>query len=246
VFVIALLMVMADLGRLADDAVRIDRLIEQLGSEVFAEREAATKALDRIGEPALKLLRKSSEDSDDAEIRRRAGQLVATIEPRVAEARALAIRRSKISPEEKGRKLKAMVKEGMTHEEVYRLLGMPSGMAALFVGRWFSTPVIGLRSSSINTIKSSRSISYGQSDGEPGPARQPDHRSLSGDSPIWIWEKHNELVLVNHNPAQPLLVPPGRGHLLSPAEGMCLAIVSYLVPPVARHTAPIFGNIADD
>jgi hypothetical protein len=113
----------------AADAARIAQLIEQLGIPIYAEREAATKAFDQIGEAALGPLKKASQDSADAEIRRRANQLVAAIEPRVLEARALAIRRSGLSPEEKGRRLKAMVKEGMTGHEVYRLLGLPDGMA---------------------------------------------------------------------------------------------------------------------
>ena len=49
------------------------------------------------------------------------------IEPRVREERALAIRRSKLSPEEKGQKLKGMVKAEMSQEEVHRLLGSPNG-----------------------------------------------------------------------------------------------------------------------
>ncbi|HEY7312221.1 MAG TPA: hypothetical protein VH643_22850 [Gemmataceae bacterium] len=50
----------------------VERLIRRLGSDRFAQREAASKALDAIGEPALEALRKTREASDDAEVRRRA------------------------------------------------------------------------------------------------------------------------------------------------------------------------------
>jgi uncharacterized protein (TIGR03067 family) len=64
----------------ADDAAKspeaIQRLIEQLGSKKFREREAASKALAKVGEGALDALRKAARDDADAEVRRRAAQLV--------------------------------------------------------------------------------------------------------------------------------------------------------------------------
>jgi hypothetical protein len=108
---------------LLQEAAQIVRLIEQLGSEVYAEREAASRALKRLGEPALEPLQKARQESLDAEIRRRAERLVAIIEPPVIEARARAIRESQLTPEEKGRRLMPLVKEGMTHDEVFRILG---------------------------------------------------------------------------------------------------------------------------
>jgi uncharacterized protein (TIGR03067 family) len=63
----------------------IARLIRQLGDEVFAKREAATKELDAIGEPALDSLRKAASD-DDAEVRQRAELLIASITGRVRAA----------------------------------------------------------------------------------------------------------------------------------------------------------------
>ena len=116
---------------LVPDAIRIDGLIEQLGSEVFAEREAATKALDRIGVLALEPLRRASEISDDAEIRRRAERLVKVLEQRTIKERALAIRQSQLSPEEKSQKLKPLLWEGMTGEDVHRLLGRPITVLSL-------------------------------------------------------------------------------------------------------------------
>src|SRR5262249_16052893 len=47
------------------DAAKIRRLVEQLGSPSFAEREAASAALEAAGEPALPALAKAAE-SDDA------------------------------------------------------------------------------------------------------------------------------------------------------------------------------------
>jgi hypothetical protein len=59
----------------------IARLVEQLGSPRFEEREAADKALEKIGEPALEALRGTARSSD-AEVRRRAVELVKAIEVR--------------------------------------------------------------------------------------------------------------------------------------------------------------------
>jgi hypothetical protein len=125
-FLMLISMLTPDPCLLAPDAARIDQLITQLGSEFYAEREVATKALNRAGAPALEPLQRACEGSDDAEIRRRAERLIMAIEPRVRGERALAIRRSKLSPEEKGQKLKDMVKAGMSAKEVHRLLGSPN------------------------------------------------------------------------------------------------------------------------
>jgi hypothetical protein len=72
----------------ADDTNRIAKLVEQLGSESFAERKKATEALDEIGGPALDALRKATQ-SNDLETRKRATDLVRRIEKRVASARIL-------------------------------------------------------------------------------------------------------------------------------------------------------------
>jgi hypothetical protein len=57
----------------------ITKLVKQLASPVFAERAAASKTLEAIGLPALGALRKAAKDND-AEVARRAAQLVAIIE----------------------------------------------------------------------------------------------------------------------------------------------------------------------
>ncbi len=66
---------------------RVARLVKQLGHKEFAKREAASKELDAIGEPALKALRKAATD-DDAEIRQRAAKIVGDITGRIRAAAA--------------------------------------------------------------------------------------------------------------------------------------------------------------
>jgi hypothetical protein len=67
------------------DEQTLERLIQQLGRNRFFEREAATKALNAMGEPALGALRRAAQSSNDAETRRRARDLIFTIEKRIAE-----------------------------------------------------------------------------------------------------------------------------------------------------------------
>jgi hypothetical protein len=56
------------------------RLVEQLASERFGDREEATQQLAKLGKSALPRLKEASK-SPDAEVRRRAQQLVQQIEP---------------------------------------------------------------------------------------------------------------------------------------------------------------------
>src|SRR5262249_49527613 len=77
------------------DAARINKLIEQMGSGDFDEREKASTALDAIGEPALPALRKAAQ-GDDVEVRKRAGELVQQIEKRLESARLLAPKRVRL------------------------------------------------------------------------------------------------------------------------------------------------------
>jgi len=67
---------------------RVARLIRQLGHDDFAKREAASKELDAIGEPALDALRTAAASDGDAEIRRRAERIVESIMGRVRAAAA--------------------------------------------------------------------------------------------------------------------------------------------------------------
>jgi hypothetical protein len=57
------------------DPAPIDRLVAQLGSEAFSEREEATEALEEIGTPALDALTRAR-GSSDPEVRHRACLLV--------------------------------------------------------------------------------------------------------------------------------------------------------------------------
>jgi RNA polymerase sigma factor (sigma-70 family) len=61
------------------DADQIAKLIEQLGTDTFADREAASRGLERLGAAALEGLRKAAQ-SNDVETRRRAEVLVKKIE----------------------------------------------------------------------------------------------------------------------------------------------------------------------
>src|SRR5437870_5007680 len=80
-------------GPAADDprptAADADRLVRQLGSSRAADREAAGKALDRLGSAARPALREGVK-STDPEIRRRAGDLLAKLDRQAESAAALA------------------------------------------------------------------------------------------------------------------------------------------------------------
>jgi hypothetical protein len=65
---------------------RVATLIRHLGDDAFARREAASKELEDIGEPALTALRRAATSSDDLEIRRRAKRIIQTIASRAAHA----------------------------------------------------------------------------------------------------------------------------------------------------------------
>ncbi|MBO0697124.1 MAG: hypothetical protein J2P46_01900 [Zavarzinella sp.] len=77
-------------GRSEDGSTdRVARLIDQLGHPRYATREAASRELDAIGEPALGTLRKAAATSADPEVGRRAELIVRTIAGRLrAEAAA--------------------------------------------------------------------------------------------------------------------------------------------------------------
>jgi len=67
-------------GQKEDAESRIPELIRQLGDEAWDKREAASKALEKIGRPALPALRKAAE-SEDAEVSARAKRLIEKIAP---------------------------------------------------------------------------------------------------------------------------------------------------------------------
>jgi hypothetical protein len=76
-------------GEKAPDAAKIAKLVTQLGSLSYEEREQATQELDAIGAPALDALRDAIK-GDDLEVRRRSEELIERIEKRVESDRALA------------------------------------------------------------------------------------------------------------------------------------------------------------
>jgi uncharacterized protein (TIGR03067 family) len=65
------------------DQKRIAQLIKQLGDDDFAKREAASKALEAIGAPALAALRKAATTSSDLEVRRRAERITRSVKGRL-------------------------------------------------------------------------------------------------------------------------------------------------------------------
>jgi uncharacterized protein (TIGR03067 family) len=86
-FVVAIVFLAVPAGIIGDPpsepvADRVARLIEQLGHDQFAKREAASKELDAIGEPALDALRKAAASDRDPEIRSRAGRIVEALAAR--------------------------------------------------------------------------------------------------------------------------------------------------------------------
>src|SRR5262249_8719699 len=62
----------------APDTAVIERLVQQLGSDDFHERETASQRLESIGAPALEALRKAA-TNDDPEVRHRARKLIVSI-----------------------------------------------------------------------------------------------------------------------------------------------------------------------
>ena len=76
----------------ADNAKATDpaAMILQLGASGFAEREAAARTLTVIGESAIAPLELAAKNSNDAEIRSRAGKLAAEIRIRVESAKQIA------------------------------------------------------------------------------------------------------------------------------------------------------------
>jgi WD40 repeat protein len=79
-----LLLMLPFVPAVADDPgdKEIERLVKQLGSDDFEERQAATKRLTEIGEPALDALVRALK-SNDLEARRRAEAIIALVDTRL-------------------------------------------------------------------------------------------------------------------------------------------------------------------
>jgi hypothetical protein len=85
--------VLVSVGYAAEpDAARIERLIKQLGSEKFSERDAASKALEDIGKAALPALEKTS-NNGDLELRLRAKAISEAVVQRLRRGLPADIRR---------------------------------------------------------------------------------------------------------------------------------------------------------
>lgn len=82
-------------GRAADSDT-IDKLVKQLGSGRYQEREKAQKKLAEIGPPAVAALKKAAE-SGDAETQRRANELLANLDKQTQRQKVLAPTRIKLS-----------------------------------------------------------------------------------------------------------------------------------------------------
>ena len=91
--------------------VELSRLVEQLGSESYQEREAATRDLAALGERALPALKKAAA-SKDPEVRWRASKVAKPVEEEVRRRQIEAIKTSRLSPHDKGRKLMPFISKG--------------------------------------------------------------------------------------------------------------------------------------
>jgi hypothetical protein len=103
----------------------IGGLVQELGSRRNREREAASAVLRAVGDMAFDTLVKAAETSPDAEIRRRATNLLEPFEARLKEKQVEAIKHSGLGTLEKGRKLSRFLRVGMSADEVHALLGHP-------------------------------------------------------------------------------------------------------------------------
>ena len=104
------------------DEAEARRLIQQLASESYQAREAATMGLEDLGEKAAGAL-KAVKNCPDPEVKRRVARLLGSLEARARMRKIEAIKTSKLVPHEKGRKLKAYLSIGMSQRELEQLLG---------------------------------------------------------------------------------------------------------------------------
>ena len=72
----------------AKTPAEIDRLIKQLGSDNYSERDAASKALEAIGEPVRDALLNAATKCDDAEVRLRAEKVIKSLDARLSKQSA--------------------------------------------------------------------------------------------------------------------------------------------------------------
>jgi hypothetical protein len=84
----------------ADPALeaKIRDLVKALGDAEFDAREKASRALEAIGKPALEILRKASETTEDPEVRVRAQTAVRRIEEKIREAEKAKVEKVEVGP----------------------------------------------------------------------------------------------------------------------------------------------------
>jgi hypothetical protein len=92
---LAFLLLGACFGPGAEEMNSADRLVAQLGSDNFQEREQAGEALEALGEAALPALRRALRHPDP-EVRRHAGELAQRLERRLDSRRLLTPRRLRL------------------------------------------------------------------------------------------------------------------------------------------------------
>jgi hypothetical protein len=78
------------------DSETIDKLVKQLGSGRFSQREQAQKKLEEIGQPAVEALKKAV-DTGDMETKRRANEIIAKLDKQVQGAKILAPTKIRLS-----------------------------------------------------------------------------------------------------------------------------------------------------
>jgi hypothetical protein len=185
----------------------IRRLIKQLGSARYRDREDAGKRLDAIGGPAWYPLCKAAARSPDLEIRRRAEKLVQAIGRRLfVEVRRFGgqvpgywLNRVAFTPD--GRHAVAtggglILYDLKTGKEIYRVLELQfarSGLALSRDGRYFLTGHQGDQLVRLGEVQSGKEVRafMGHAGGVWGVALSPDGaRAASGgdDATVHLWD----------------------------------------------------------
>jgi hypothetical protein len=122
-FVIAMAMLAAEVHSVAVHAIQVDLLIERLGSDLYAERQAATRALAITGPVALPALRQLLADSPDAEVRRRAAELIVRIEDQARYQSILRLVWNRRHSAQERYELRALLRPGMDANRILSMLG---------------------------------------------------------------------------------------------------------------------------
>jgi hypothetical protein len=213
---------------------RIEALIAQLGSERYAEREEAARALDAAGPIALAGLRKAL-DSDDAEVRRRAEELIAAIERRQEAARLLEPKRVRLVYDD------VLVTEAVA--DFARKTGypiqVPDDQARLLAGRRIS----------LNTGETTywdalaklcdrAGIRERETRTEPQPAPRQQVIGRGGARRVMFLDDASSLALAR--PEGPLTLEDGKGPRLPVCEAGALRIRA--LPPQAISADPGRGD----